>query len=298
MKYIFVVNGREDKAYIREEVQKQINALRSSINYEIYATIGSGDAARYVKVFCDLHPKDVVTFVACGGDGIVNEVSSGLVGYQDTKSLAVLAIGGTGNDFVKYFKGYDFTNVNNMIHGSTKPIDIIRVNDNYSINVCNFGFDSVVCNTANALIAQGKKDPYKKGVVAAVLIGRYNRINVVADGEKLGGRRMLLCTLANGCSVGGEFLCAPRAVIDDGLIDVCYVKPISLAKFLKILPFYTKGEHLDNPKFENCIIYRRAKHVEVTSNDLIELCLDGEMLPGTKFVIDILPKAINFILPA
>lgn len=91
MKYIFIVNGREDKAYIRDEVQKQLNALRTSINYEIYATIGSGDAARYVKVFCDLHPKDVVTFVACGGDGIVNEVSSGLVGYQDTKSLAVLA---------------------------------------------------------------------------------------------------------------------------------------------------------------------------------------------------------------
>lgn len=298
MKYIFIVNGREDKTFIRDEIQRQIDSLEIPIEYIVYSTVGEGDATRYVSVFCDLHPKDQVCFVACGGDGIVNEVASGLVGYESSKSLGVISIGGTGNDFVKYFKGRDFSQVKNMLYGQHQLIDIIRVNDNYSINVCNFGFDSVVCNTANALIAKGKKNPYNKGVAVAVMIGRFNKINVVADGEKLGGRRILLCTLANGCSVGGEFICAPRSVIDDGLIDICYIRTMSLLKFLRLLPIYTQGHHLDNPKFSRKIIYRRAKHVEVTSKEQIELCLDGEMLPGNKFVIDILPKAINLLVPA
>ena len=303
MKYIFIINGRADKAEGRAELDRMLQADAAGVEYEVYPTKGKGDATLYVHTYCEQHPDEEVCFVACGGDGTINEVASGLVGFQH-KILAVLALG-TGNDFVKYWCGGDmksgpnFKSVRDLIQGTDTRIDILRVGDNYSINICNFGFDAVVCSTANKLIAKGHpKNAYRLGVAYSIFAARYNNIQVEVDGERIGDKRMLLCTLANNHYVGGEFFCAPRAKNDDGLIDVCYLRTMSLFGFLDILPIYTRGEHLDNPKFAKKIIYRRAKHIEVTSKKVIELCLDGEMLPGTKFVIDILPAAVTFRLPA
>lgn len=296
MKYIFVVNGRTDKASVREQLFELIEKHARNVTYEIYETVGIGDATRYTHVYSDLHPAEEVCFVACGGDGIINEVASGIVGFEH-KSMAILSYGGVGNDFIKYYPERDFADVKAMLDGETKAIDILRINDSYCINVCNFGFDSVVGHTANERIFNGKSSPYRRGVMRAILIGRYNRINVWADGKKLGGKRMLLCTLANNCYVGGEFLCAPRAKNDDGLIEVCYIKTMSLLRFLMLLPAYAKGKHLEDKRFRRKIIYQQAKTLKVTSSGLIELCLDGEMLPGGTFNIAILPGAIQLRLP-
>lgn len=302
MKYIFIVNGREDKSSIRQGVEAQLAALSNVPDHSIYATRGSGDAQNHVKEYSIANPQEEVCFVACGGDGTIGEVASGLAAAAEStpgisgKCMAVLAMG-TGNDFVKYYPGKDFNSVSALLSATPSQIDIMKINDRYSVNVTNFGFDSVVGSTANKMAAKGVKNPYRIGIVTAILKGRFNRIDVEADGEKLGGDKMLLCTLANCHYVGGEFFCAPRAKNDDGLIDVCYIKTMSLFSFLKLLPVYTAGKHLDDPKFASRIIYRQAKKVVVTAPSTIELCLDGEMLPGTRFEVSILPKAVTLMIP-
>lgn len=299
MKYILIINGREDKKPMRDIIDRQVMEFKSqpcNQNYDIetYVTTGEGDATRYVRVYSDLHPLDHVCFIACGGDGTINEVASGMVGFQN-KMLAILDYG-TGNDFVKYYAGRDFKNLSTIFQSESKLIDIMKINDNYSINVCDFGFDSVVGSTANILASKGVKNPFQWGIVKAIFSGRFNRISVTADGEKLGRHRLLLCTLANNSYVGSGFFCAPHAKNDDGLIEVCFVRPMSLLRFLFTMPIYREGKHLDDKKNRK-FIYRQAKHVEVDSKSLVELCLDGEMLPGTHFDITILPKAIRLVIP-
>lgn len=296
MKYILIINGREDKKTMRAIIDRQLIEFKeanNSYDIESYTTTGEGDATRYVRVYCDLHPLDHVCFIACGGDGTINEVASGMVGYEN-KLLAVLAYG-TGNDFVKYYPNCDFKNLSTIFRSESTLIDIIKINDNYSINVCDFGFDSIVGSTANVLASKGIANPYRWGIVKALLTGRFNHISVTADDEKLGRRRLLLCTLSNNSHVGGEFLCAPYAKNDDGLIEVCYVRPMALLHFLKLMPKYKAGKHLDGQSRK--FIYRQAKHIVVKSESLIELCLDGEMLPGTYFDITIIPKTIRLVVP-
>lgn len=294
MHYIFIVNGREDKAALREEIAQQIAALPDAISHEIYATTGPGDATRFVREYAS-NTDEMTCFVACGGDGTIGEVASGLVGATG-KCFAVLAFG-TGNDFVKYYPGRDFCSVADLVAGTPTTIDILKVNDRYSVNVTNFGFDSIVGSVGGKLAAKGVKNPYRLGIVAAILAGRFNRISVSADGEKLGGRKLLLCTLANCHYVGGEFFCAPKAQNDDGLIDVCLLRAMTLAGFLSILPVYTAGQHLDNPKFADKVIYRQARHIDISAPKTIQLCLDGEMYAGQEFAVDILPKAVTLIVP-
>lgn len=298
MEYIFIVNGRKDKASIRTEVERQLNVVEVIPSYEIYVTKGPVDATQYVFGQCVDRPDDEICFVACGGDGTLNEVAGGIMkaGSPEGKKLAVFAKG-SANDFVKYYKGKDFHSVEALFNATEHKIDILKTGDRYSINVINFGFDSIVGRAGNKFAAKGWKNPYRYGIVAAVFTGRFNRINVVADGVKVGGKRMLLCTLANNHYVGGDFFCAPRARNDDGFMDVCLMKTTSLLSFLQSLPVYVAGRHLDDPKHSKKFIYRPARHVEVSAKHSIDLCLDGEMVSGEHFEIDAIPGAINFMVP-
>ncbi len=296
MKYIYIVNGRADKELQYQELFEQI--ARIPHPHELYTTKGEGDATRFVRVYCDLHPDERVCFVACGGSGMVNEVASGIVGFSG-KEMAILFFGGSTGDLLECFPGHDFRSVSAMLAGTVRPIDIVRVNDSYFVNVCNFGFDSKVAERANDLISKGM-DPekaYRRGIVKALLTGRFNRINVKVDGERIGRGLMLLCTLGNGRKVGGQFICSPNAKTDDGLIEVCYIRAISLLHFLLMMPVYSRGELVGSKLGRHIAIYRQAREVEITAKDLTNICLDGEILAGTRFEVRIMPKALPLRLP-
>lgn len=307
MKYIYIINGRADKAQQYQEFYIQLK--ENPHPHEVYTTMGEGDATRYVRLYCDLHPEEEVCFVACGGNGIINGVASGLVGYACSseqaarlcanKTIAILYFGGATEDFIINFPGYDFRSVKAMLAGAVKPIDVIQVNDSFCLNVCNIGFNSKVASRANELVAQGKSahQAYTRGVINAILTSRYNRIKVTVDGKRIARGPMVLCTFANGRRVGGEFNCAPTARMDDGLIDVCYFRAMSLLRLLLIIPHYRKGDHIGSKAGGKRILFRQAREVTISSKDLIDIYLDGEQLPGSQFNLKILPGALPLRLP-
>ena len=121
---------------------------------------------------------------------------------------------------------------------------------------------------------------------------------VYADGELLNENgELLLCTVANGSHYGGSFNCAPRAKNDDGLIELCLVKPISRAKFVTLVSSYEKGNHLEDPRFSEYIMYRRCKRVDLVGGDDFAVTVDGELVMGKEFTCEIVPSAIKFVVP-
>ena len=295
MYFIFVVNGRADKAPVLDELQRQISAMQT-FEHEIYVIRGVGDGTRFVRTYSDLHPNHEVCFVACGGSGTINEVAAGIVGYPKM-CMGILALTGTA-DFVKIFPDRTFHSVKALVESQEmRWIDIIKANDDYALNACDFGFDGKVCETANYLTEEGKTDGYSRGVVSALFTGRFNRISVEADGERIGRGLMLLCVLGNGRYTGGAYMSTPYAKVDDGLMDLCYVKPISLLTFISILPIYKKGKHFETHNVKDNFVYRRVKHVEIKSDKLIPISLDGEILMAKEVQVDLLEKAVRLLLP-
>ena len=293
MRYFFIVNGREDKQSILPRIESQLEGL--DLQYDIYVTTGVGDGTRFTRIWCDLHPQEKACFVACGGSGTVNEVASGIVGFEG-KSMAVLAYG-TTNDFIKYYPGRDFRSVRDLLDGEDCRIDIIKANDSYSVNMINCGFDEAVAYRADRYIQEGRSNAYLKGVLGALLFSRRHSIKVVADGVPLNRRNLLLCTLSNGRYCGGQFLAAPRAVNDDGLIDVCLFHTMSLLMFGLVFKRYMKGLHLEDRLCRRHLEYVQARHVELRSKDLIYLSPDGEIVAARNFTVDLLPKALTLRLP-
>lgn len=296
MKYIFITNGRADKRAVNERISQMISEFDSDMAWELYVTKAPCDATLFVRRHCEEHISESICYVACGGDGTINEVASGLVGMKN-KYLAIIAVG-SGNDFIKYYPDHDFHSISGILNGSAIDIDIMRINNSrYSINVCNVGFDAAVCSIANRISASGTTSAYRKGLLLGLLKHRFDKIIVTADGERLNRRRLLLCTMANNRYVGGEYCCAPKSVNDDGLIDVCLFRPMLLIVLIMIISTYRNGRHLDSSFCKRLLEYRRAKLIEIHSEEETEICLDGEMYSGRDFTVDILPGAVKLIIP-
>ncbi len=300
MKYVFIVNPHAGETDTAAKIKEAVEILPEKDDCEVYVTKAPRDATAYVERWTAEHPGEKVRFIACGGDGTVNEVFSGAA-LKENVSVTVYPCG-SGNDFVKAFGGAEkFLSVPALIAAKEQPLDLLKVGDRWADNVVNFGFDTTVAITINEereKTGHGNKNAYTKGVVKALLTAMKNDFTVRADGETLNPKgKALLCTVANGQYVGGSFKCAPRAKTDDGLIEVCLIHPISRLRFVKILTPYTNGEHLDRPDMKDIVVYRQAKKVEVDAPMGFAYSLDGEIIREPHFTVEIVPGAVTLAVP-
>ncbi len=300
MKYVFVVNPLAGDGKGIDHIRTEVEKLPEKELCEIYLTRAVGDATTFVRRWLKEHPGEEVRFIACGGDGTINEVFNGAVGAEKVSVSCYPC--GSGNDFVKVFGGQEnFADIDRILKAKERPLDLLKVGDRYSNNVVNFGFDTTVAITVNedrAKKGHGSKSSYTKGIVKALITSMNNKAKVYADGELLNpDGTFLLCTVANGQYVGGSFKCAPRARIDDGLMEVCLIKTISRFRCTKLLGPYTEGKHLEDPAFKEVVIYRQAKKVEVEAPEGFAYSLDGEIIYESRFTVEIVPGAISLAVP-
>jgi len=120
---------------------------------------------------------------------------------------------------------------------------------------------------------------------------------ITADGEELCSDAFLLCSVCNGGYVGGGYRCAPYSRQDDGLLEVCLVRPVSRLKFLSLMNAYREGKHLEDPRFKDLIEYRQSRTVEIRAGEGFAVSLDGEILKAPEIRISVLPGAIRFAVP-
>ena len=300
MQYVFIVNPAAGQPGTREAVEKALAAFHEPVQSEIYETAAPHDATRYVKEYAASHPDTDVRFIACGGDGTLNEVVCGAVGFPNVSVTCYPC--GSGNDFVKYYGGKEkFLDIAKLVHATDRKIDLMRVNDTYSINIVNFGFDTCVCQTMINVRRKpliGGKNAYTTGVVTALIKAMRTKCKITVDGAVVNDGDMLLCTIANGHYVGGAFKCAPKSSNEDGMLDICKVAPIPRLRFPKLLGPYAAGKHLDEDSdFKDVISYLRGKHVVVESDDKFAVSVDGEIIQSPLFDIEIMPGALRFAVP-
>lgn len=299
MKHIFIVNNDAGEKSCLDLVKEGIARCKEVVDYEIYTPHSPQDSIDFIKNYLENNKEENVRFYACGGDGTINKVATGIFGFTNA-SMTVLPFG-TGNDYVKYFGNGDiFKNVCNVIHGEERSVDIMKVNEKYALNSTHFGLDSVVAKTMNKLRRNklfGKKRAYPFAIAWAFLTGMRNKCTVYADGERLNTNDILLCTVSNGKYVGGSYFNAPNSLNDDGLLEVCLVKPVPRLKFLGLIKYYVTGTHINNPKFKDIVVYRQAKKVTIEGPEGFCVSIDGEIYKSQHIEIENLERAIRFAVP-
>lgn len=307
MKYYFIINpmagngkGVEKLKSVIEETGKKLDKV-----FDIYITKSIGDAEVYVRSICE-KDNSPATFIACGGDGTLNEVLNGAYEFSNV-SVGVIPMG-TGNDFCRNFIDCDFTDIEAQFKGISTPCDVIRykgvVNGTeivrYCANMFNIGFD---CNVAD-MKATLSKYPFINGSLAyflgifVMLIRKKGaNLKIEIDGKEVHNGKLLLTAIANGCFCGGGVKSNPYAKTNDGFMDINIIKDIPRRLFVPCLPRYMKGTLFDTEKYANLAFTSQCKHIVITPNESMRLCVDGEIFDAEKIEFDIIPNGINILNP-
>jgi len=298
MKHIFVFNPFAGPGTVdTDSLRKKLEGI--GVDFEIVSFLPEESITDFVLKRGMQSPDETLRFYACGGDGTIKRVADGVVKLKNAE-LSVYPIG-SGNDFVKYYVGKEsFLDLEALCNSTAHDIDIIKVGDEYSVNITNFGFEASVADTMSKVRRKkliGGKNAYTTGIVKALFTAMKNRADIYVDGEKLNDGTFLLCTIGNSSYVGGSFKCAPRSMNDDGLLEVCCVKPIFPLRFFTLIGPYSRGEHLDAPKFRKIVTYRQSKKVEIHAKGDFWLSLDGELINQSDTCIEVIPGALRFAVP-
>lgn len=235
-----------------------------------HATTGAGDATEAARIAVERR-YDLV--VAAGGDGTINEVVNGLAEQEFRPKLGVIPVG-TTNDFARALQiPRDILKAADVIaNGETIPVDIGRINDKYFINIAGGGrLTELTYEVPSKLKTMiGQLAYYLKGIEMLPSI-RASDLKIEYDGKLFEGEAMMfLVGLTN--SVGGFEKLAPDSSVNDGLFSLLILKKVNLAEFIRVATLALRGEHVNDSN----VIYTQANRIKVTSEEKVQLNLDGE----------------------
>ena len=243
-----------------------------------------------------------------GGDGMVS-MGAGLV--AGTGVPLGIVPSGTGNDFARAAgirRGPPAAGIERVLTSlrtgaaSVRDVDVIRLSvdgaDHLAINSVNIGFDAVVNRRANEL----RKLPGTARYVAALLesVRRFSPVEFglsVDDGPTRAVAAELL-TILNGSSIGGGIRVSPKAVIDDGVLDLFVVGRLPRIGLLTLFPLAMAGLHTRLPP----VSLQRMRGVRLQVPSGVLVYADGEELRGPGAGACILearvdPGAVRLIEP-
>jgi lipid kinase YegS len=257
---------------------------------EVRVTWEGGDARGFVS---EAGKVDLV--IAAGGDGTVNEVLHGLMDLsEDTRpNLGIVPLG-TANDFATGCGiPHDPTKAMALcMRGEAVPIDVGKANDHWFINAASSGFGAEITATTSPELKRllGPAAYTVMGAILAINLHHYQGRLILPDRQITGSGPVAI--VGNGRQAGGGIQVAPRARIDDGLLDVLVVRQISptallaAARELQQLP--PDGEYIS---------YWQTPWLEVHPEDAIPVNLDGEPLRFSTVRYEAVPRAIQLVVP-
>ncbi|WP_042357535.1 diacylglycerol kinase [Bacillus rubiinfantis] len=266
-----IYNPTSGREMIKRHLPEILEKLETA-GYEAscHATTGAGDATRAARIAVE-RQYDVV--IAAGGDGTIHEVVNGLAEQEFRPRLGIIPAG-TTNDFARalHIPRDVASAVNIITNGELIPVDIGRINDRYFINIAGGGrITELTYEVPSKLKTMlGQLAYYLKGMEMLPSIKASN-LRIEYDGKLFEGEAMMfLVGLTN--SIGGFEKLAPDASINDGLFSLLILKKVNLAEFIRVVTLAIRGEHVNDPN----VIYTKANHIKVHSDEKVQLNLDGE----------------------
>ena len=298
MKHIFIINPTAGKTDSRQKIYDMAESLRQKhgLDVQCILTKKQGHATELAKKLCQTGEE--LRFYACGGDGTVNEVANGIIGY-DNAAMSVIPIG-TGNDFLKNF-GSDmekFRDAENLWDGPQFPMDAIDVNGRVALTIACSGIDARVARDVHKYsespLLDGKGSYIYSLAVNFLFKGIGTHWTITLDDVTTEGDWSLV-SVCNGRYYGGGFMPVAEARMDDGVLNTLVVREVNRRTFLKFVGPYSRGEYAKFPEYAHCSC-PKVVHIHSEKPDIVT-CLDGESVVNSDVTIKLHDKKLNFFGP-
>lgn len=290
-----------------EPVRAAILAARKHGNVEVRVTFEGGDIDRLVA---EAVADGCQRLVAAGGDGTVNECVSALMRFDEAKrpELAIMPLG-TANDFatactipIALEQALRLAQT-----GEARAIDCVKViagaehaegcsfaegSARYFINVASGGFGAKV--TAETPVALknflGGGAYTLAGIVQALSFAPYQ--GTIRLPNQQSQEHVIVGAICNGRQAGGGQQLAPKAMLNNGLLDTIALRHFPMEALPQVL------SELANQDTDGEYVRRiRTPWVEWHSDEVMPINLDGEPIAARRIRFEAIPAAIKLVLP-
>ncbi len=293
-KLLLIVNPCSGKAKMRPALLGVVEIFaKADFEVTVYPTKEREDATKKVATLKDT---DYDLIVACGGDGTLNEVITGLmesgadipIGYIPAGTLNEWS---TGLGISKIIKNA----AKDIVSGKEITLDIGQFGSKYFTYTASFGAFTSASYSANQDIKNvlGQAAYFFEGIKSLGTIKPIH-LKFKCDDREIEGD-FLFGAISNSMSVGGIVKFDQAAVqLNDGLFEVLLIKnPTSVLGFQSIIDGIVKHE-LNRENLE----FFRTKEILVSSDGNLDWTLDGEHgVSNDKIKIKNIHNAVRFIVP-
>ena len=293
--HLFIINPAAGSYNRTEETSEIIHKIcrARKLDYEIRVSTAPGECARIAREACETGKE--LRIYACGGDGTLNEVVSGVAGH-DNAAVTVYS-GGSGNDFVKLFdEPKAFFDLNRLMDADEATFDLIQCNDALALNICSVGLDARIGTD----VSHYKRLPllhgfraYAASTVVNVIRGIAEHYVVEINGETIDGEQTFIC-VCNGRYYGGGFNPVPEADPSDGMLDVLVVKGISRLQVPTAIGKYKNGQY---KQLGHLATYYKTDKVVIRCDKPTPINVDGELRVAETVEMSVAKEKIRFFYP-
>ncbi len=281
----------------RSQVAPVLERLRAGgIRLDVAETTAPGHATALVR---EAYARGYRKFVAVGGDGTSYEIVNGLFPSSGAErpTLAFLPVG-TGNSFLRDFsnRGVEFA-IEAILGRQSRLCDVLRLTHDggvlHYINLLSVGFSADVATLRARRFSGWGEIGYQSSIFICLARFRRRPFPLRVDGEsQLDSRPCLFLTFSNSKYTGGTMMIAPRAEVDDGLIEYVRWGPIGRLGLIRNLPTLYDGTHINHPLAER----RSARRIEFELDRPVDVMVDGEVLTLRCRSLDVLPSGLNVVV--
>ena len=295
MKHLFIINPAAGSRNQTESYRKKIADAceKRNLEYSIEVSGAPGQCRKIANRAAKTGEE--YRIYSCGGDGTMNEIIGGVAGY-DNVAVTMFA-GGSGNDFIRIFDEPEaFRNLERLLDAEEVTFDLIRVNEDYSLNICSVGLDARIA----ADVANYKRLPLLSGFrayAASTVVNLFKGISehyvVEVGGERIDGKKTLICA-CNGRFYGGGFNPVPDADPTDGKLEVLIIEAVNVLQVAKVIGKYKNGQYKELPHLVRHVSTDRLK---IICDKPTPINLDGELRMGQTIDISVAREKVRFFYP-
>lgn len=295
MKHLFIINpaaGSRDRTAAYSAAITEICGKRG-LDYRIEVSSAPGECRRLAREAAQTG--DSCRIYACGGDGTLNEVASGAAGWDNAAVTAYS--GGSGNDFVKIFdQPKAFYDLERLLDARETAFDLIRCNDDFSLNICSVGLDARIGTDVSRYkripLLQGFR-AYAASTLVNIIRGISEHYVVEINGETIDDEQTFVC-VCNGRFYGGGFNPVPEADPTDGLLDVLLVRKVHRLEIPAVIGKYKNGRYAQLP---DLVRHFRTDHITIHCDKPTPINLDGELRTAQVVDMSVAKEKVRFFYP-
>lgn len=294
-KFIYLVNpisGTRNKQQVEDRFLQQVRA--HGFEAEVLPTVASGD---YEFVAQKIKEEQFTDIVICGGDGTVNQVINSLRDQPVHFGIIPMGSGNGLANAARIPKQSDKA-IDLIFTGKARYIDAFMVNEQFACMLCGIGFDAKVAHDFAEQPGRGLMTYIQQTLKNFIKANPY-AFEIVVNDQVIQTSAFFI-SIANSNQFGNEFTIAPKASLNDGLLDIVIVPKMSKA----ILPFAVmaqvrKGKLAQAGEVSGTTIqYFQTPKIHIKNKGTAPLHIDGEPREtAAVFNISILPRCFQLIQP-